>query len=130
MEDARRVTAMLSLFNIKENAEIFWEWGHHTTRNVLVVVFLTIVFFLAVSLLVLVELGGVTFKSMIMFKSLRIDFSFVEEVCCCCCCCFYNCCCRFSSSYNLLGSKILRVFLLLCAFTNFLYLLSPLQNPF
>ena len=80
VEDARRVTAMLSLFNIKENAEIFWEWGHHTTRNVFIVVFLILVFFLAVSALVLVELGGITFKSMIMFKSLRIDFSFVDQV--------------------------------------------------
>ena len=80
VEDARRVTATLSLFNIKENAEIFWEWGHHTTRNVFIVVFLIVVFFLAVSAFIVIELGGVTFKSMIMFKSLRIDFSFVDQV--------------------------------------------------
>ena len=39
MEDARRVTAMLSLFNIKENAEIFWEWGRDNMKGFTVVGF-------------------------------------------------------------------------------------------
>ncbi len=80
IQDARRVTSLLALFNSKENAEIFWEWGLHKARNMIVVFVLLFVFLFAIIVTIAVEMGGVAFKSMIMFKSMRIDFSFVDKI--------------------------------------------------
>ena len=56
------------------------QWGMHKIRNVLMVLLLTALFVFCVITLVLFELVGISFKSMILFKGLTLSLPFLERL--------------------------------------------------
>jgi len=68
------------LYAQKLRAETVFEWGKHRFRNLFMVIGLLVVLTVTTLFGILLQIGAISFKSMILFKGLNLNISFMERL--------------------------------------------------